>query len=607
MVFRAEQSEHLLRQKPYLRLYFQNFQRPSEYSAAHFSLESSDKGMLSVSYRRASRYTSESILLTSRYQPHREAERLLRAAFPAENRANSGKKREVILLLGLGAPALLGQLLKILEPGQICIAVDAHLELGRLLYSHSADLQNFLLRPGCHLFCGREMRPLLRQYLESLPAEGFRGLRIVHHPASLRLAPQFYSEVESETGNLLKARLSDLLTRMKFEQLWLKNILLNCRYLPPADNPEAALYTVRGYENILKGRPGLLVAAGPSLTESLEYLSLLQERAFILAVDTALAPLLAANIRPHAVISLDAQPHSLFSFLGFDLSSILLFADLVAQPHLLRKTRPAKVVFSTTTKLVVSASGEANWEFTPGTQYAHTIHGPIGGLQSGGSVATSGFDLLRFLGCDPLILIGQDLAYSDRCIHANGTHHYIRWLTALSRCKSLPGIIENIVNRRKTFQTTAIDGKSILTDYVLNIYRQWFEDSFSRCQQSVVNLTARGAVLKNALRPKDSLQFIRSLPKMEKLPEPLTDCRPLHRFHHPQEEKLYHAVCKTIEGQQSSAQLVETFPFMQPIISQAELYIRRNAARLDSKKESDILREKSLEALKEIERVLSRG
>ena len=57
----------------------------------------------------------------------------------------------------------------------------------------------------------------------------------------------------------------------------------------------------------------------------------------------------------------------------------------------------------------------------------------LGDVQSGGSVATSGLDLLRGLGYDPIILIGQDRAYTGREIHSTGTHHNEKWLINLSR------------------------------------------------------------------------------------------------------------------------------------------------------------------------------
>ena len=44
-----------------------------------------------------------------------------------------------------------------------------------------------------------------------------------------------------------------------------------------------------------------------------------------------------------------------------------------------------------------------------------------GGLPMSGSVSTVAFGLARLLGCSPIVLVGQDLAYSGGRTHAAGT------------------------------------------------------------------------------------------------------------------------------------------------------------------------------------------
>ena len=56
---------------------------------------------------------------------------------------------------------------------------------------------------------------------------------------------------------------------------------------------------------VLRGLPAVIVAAGPSLDRNLPALRLLNGRAVLVAVDTAVRPLLAAGIEPHIVVSVD--------------------------------------------------------------------------------------------------------------------------------------------------------------------------------------------------------------------------------------------------------------------------------------------------------------
>ena len=117
--------------------------------------------------------------------------------------------------------------------------------------------------------------------------------------------------------------------------------------------------------------------------------------------------------------------------------------------------------------------------------------------QSGGSVATSAFDIIRQMGFSPIFLTGQDLAYTGREIHSTGTHHNEKWLTVLNRKKSLEKINEEIVRKRETKYVKACDGGTVLTDYVLGIYKHWFEESAKTTTLEIYNVSSRGSYIEN--------------------------------------------------------------------------------------------------------------
>ncbi|PIU67624.1 MAG: hypothetical protein COS84_04395, partial [Armatimonadetes bacterium CG07_land_8_20_14_0_80_40_9] len=47
--------------------------------------------------------------------------------------------------------------------------------------------------------------------------------------------------------------------------------------------------------------------------------------------------------------------------------------------------------------------------------------GKRGGLGGGFSVATVAFELAKLMGCEPVVLIGQDLSFPTGMTHAEGT------------------------------------------------------------------------------------------------------------------------------------------------------------------------------------------
>ena len=605
----------LIKSKPYLAIYFAGDDLAADSSAddPRFHIEPAKNGEPVVCVTTDDYRTSRPTALASRYDPGKDAARIIAALSGRPIRGT-----DIVLVLGLGNPVILSQLIPMLGEKQICLAVDAHLELGRRLCAEDPDTLRYLARPGCHLFAGDKVLASLRSYIEGLPAERLSGLRVLRHPASLRLAPEFYETVEAEIRDIIKSKMSDLLTRFEFEQLWLKNILINSRYLPPGpdgreppiSSSQAAANaelpgketgnnappaksddtaTVSAFANALSGVPGLLVSAGPSLRDSLELIALAKSRAFILACDTALKPLLKAGIVPHAVITLDAQRHTLFAFQGTAPDATILFADLVSNPGVLRQVAAGYrgLVFSTTAQISYSADGTLHREVTPGTEHAELIHGMVGAVQSGGSVATSGFDLLRGLGCDPICIVGQDLAYTGRRIHTVGTHHQERWLPALSRTQSLEHIVESVVRKRKTRPVPAIrrdppaaqahdegearriesraagakDGgadrpdATVLGDYVLNLYRLWFDQSIPAVETRVVNLSAAGQHLDGAEHPANTLGFVRGLPEIADPGAIFANVQPPRAYDHPRNRELQTALGRLLDRLESTEDL----------------------------------------------------
>ena len=144
---------------------------------------------------------------------------------------------------------------------------------------------------------------------------------------------------------------------------------------------------------------------------------------------------------------------------------------------------------------------------SPGCDYLeeeHLIEGEPGivpgDLQSGGSVATSVFDLLRLMEFDKIILVGQDLAYTRREIHTPGTHHTDEWLgRTTNRLQPIENINERVIRRRHTKRETSLTGRPIVTDYILSLYRDWFANAVSQLPDKVYNATRDGLQLPGAL------------------------------------------------------------------------------------------------------------
>ncbi|OHD64031.1 MAG: hypothetical protein A2176_05405 [Spirochaetes bacterium RBG_13_51_14] len=330
----------------------------------------------------------------------------------------------------------------------------------------------------------------LSAVFEEVDITGFRGIAHYIHRPSYQIHREFYDGVMREMSQYISSKISDLLTRFEFEERWVENILHNIHHL---------FTSIRVLQLFGKfpGCPGVIVSAGPSLRKNLYLLGQMRERALIVAVDTAARVLQKKNFVPHIIMTLDAQKYSLKHFLGLHAGGAALLADLVCYPPVVRSYCGWKIL-SATSKYYTAADGRLSRETTPLMGWIEKHVEPIGDIQSGGSVATSAFDLLLNMGCSPIILVGQDLAYTGREIHCSGTYHNDEWLPRTSRLHGLDTINQNIVRKRKIKYVPAYGGMGlVISDFVFDLYRGWFEDSARKVSVPVINATEGGARISN--------------------------------------------------------------------------------------------------------------
>jgi hypothetical protein len=351
----------------------------------------------------------------------------------------------------------------------------------------------------------------LPMIFEEINMSGFRGISHYIHRPSYLISREFYDSIAQNIKQYISSKVSDLLTRFEFEERWVDNIFTNL-HETCSSGLAADLF------GRFKGYPGIIVSAGPSLRKNAHILNSLKERALILSVDTAAKALEKNGVIPHFIMTLDAQKHSVKHFLGLKNQSPALLADIVSYPAILRKYSGRKFI-STTSKYYISSQNENIRETTPVMDWLEKSIQPVGDIQSGGSVATSALDLMMNLGCDPIILVGQDLAYTGREIHCSGTHHNDDWLQKINRVLNLDTINQRVIRKRKIKYVESFGGEGkTISDFVLDLYKSWFEDSAQKISQEIINATEGGARIKNTIEKK-LLQITEETPEKEKTPD----------------------------------------------------------------------------------------
>jgi hypothetical protein len=206
----------------------------------------------------------------------------------------------------------------------------------------------------------------------------------------------------------------------------------------------------------------------------------------IIAVQTMLKPLLAAGIEPDFVTSLD-----------YNTVSTRFFENLEES--------------GSTGRVHLVAEAKANWnvlDVFPGTM--SVIHNdfagrllrdavpPRMGMKAGATVAHLSFYLAEFLGCDPIILTGQDLGFVDGLYYKPGTAIHETWGVELGRFNSLETKEwERIVRSRQILRKIPdVHGHPMYTEEQFFVYLQQFERDFAQTRERgvrVIDATEGGA------------------------------------------------------------------------------------------------------------------
>lgn len=292
------------------------------------------------------------------------------------------------------------------------------------------------------------------------------GRRLLYEASGGRVAlfsPPAYGqaapEVEAAARDILERTRSrayvDNQTRKSRGQDWLDHLATNIKQM--IELPDATLLA-----GVLEGAPAVVVGAGPSLDLSLRDLPLAQGKALILAAASALGPLARAGVTPHLAFALEAADESR-QFAGADQARTILAAASSGHPRHFSEWAGPRALFHLQPWLVGLAG------------LGHC-------LPTGGHATSAAFSLALLWGCDPVILVGQDLAFSGGRSHA----------------QHRPGGEDE--GRPSTTHVPAIGGGEVETSHIMLSYITWYQEAagFLRAHhpgRRVVNATAQGAAL----------------------------------------------------------------------------------------------------------------
>ncbi len=409
-------------------------------------------------------------LFNSQYGPWKEADR------QAEEILD--KRPDSVALFGLGCGYLMRSLLKrgtekifIYEPSmEILKGVLQKIDLSREFSGQRVYIANYI-----GPFIAR-----IQQFTEGMDSI------IGYHTMPYRL--NFQGELKEFLIKIENAHTSQMVgikTEIDSRLDWIMNYFANIEAF-------AKYPSVDVLKKKFKGVPMVIVGAGPSLRKNVKLLAKIKDRAFIVSAITAYKSLLSYGIVPHAVIAGEKVDLEEYFDGGEVDSSVRLILSEVSHPQMFKREAKSKFIFYSP-YIALSLEQASLW-------------GSKSFVSIGGSVTTAMFDMGVMFGCDPIIFLGQDLAFDKDMTHVGGGVYDKQRIT-INKEKGLVTVKEHYISGHQRTIThklqwlKGIDGVPVASKYDWVTFHQWLERYTALLKEQypairVFNATEGGAFIK---------------------------------------------------------------------------------------------------------------
>lgn len=230
------------------------------------------------------------------------------------------------------------------------------------------------------------------------------GMRIFEHLPSLRLAPDFYRQALDAFRHGIRLQMVNVSTAFHLGYDFGRALISNIPNLA-LDPPLSRL------QRMLEGKPVILVASGPSLKKNMHLLENLRGQMPMIAAGSAYTILTGEGIIPDFVVSVDPLPLNYDYYVQCARDETCLIYESKLYPPVVSLFKGPR--FAAFTQGKSSDTSLTSW-------LAHLVGKNDSFISAQGTVASAAFSLARLLGANPIILVGQDLAFTDGFNYAPG-------------------------------------------------------------------------------------------------------------------------------------------------------------------------------------------
>ncbi|WP_096202433.1 motility associated factor glycosyltransferase family protein [Bacillus sp. FJAT-45350] len=396
----------------------------------------------------------------------------------------------VIMCIGLGMGYEVKEIIARKAKGTKVLILEPNLNILKMALEYN-DLEEVLSSNYVFLAGGNleNIKYQLKVLKGSMMYFLTKSPEMVFLPYGLKVYDQTsLKEIIYEMKNTVVAQLKGVGNSVEDTLLGINHTFSNMEHI--LDSPN-----IFNLEKLYKGYPAICVAAGPSLEKNIDMLREVQDKALIFCADTIYEKLLDNGIVADG-ISIIERPKKVYNILYKGKSEVFhentaLLANMVVYPKILQEYPGVKVIYSRTGTTFDRSLGES----IPS----------LNNLDIGQSCAHVSFATAKALKCDPIILLGQDLAYGETGFtHARGTY--------------AENNTESDNNGQETIFVTSYNQDNVVkTTPIWDMFRRWFESVIQIDGSfTYINATEGGAYIDGAIH----MSFKEAIEKYLKESEP---------------------------------------------------------------------------------------
>lgn len=379
---------------------------------------------------------------------------------------------DTIIILGLGLTYHLKDLLSTYkEKNKIIVEPDYNIFVKSLEY---IDLEEILNNSNTELIVSNESDEVFNELAALYHNTNIYSLKFVQLGYYNNIYGGYWQDIQREYIKFFNNQVINIRTIQKFNMMWIYNFFMNILKIEKTAN-------IIEFKNKFKGIPAVIVAAGPSLKNEIEMIKTIKNKALIIAAGSSVNALIKNDIIPHIMLGIDG---------GNDMSEIY---NQVKRDDILF-TYVCNMHFDCVNKykgpmMYIRSNSEPHVDY-----FETAIEQKTEYITAGGSVANVSLDFAVKLGCNPLVLVGQDLAYTDMMTRVEGT-------IGADDYSKKPEIMKN---DKRFVETEDMYGNPIYTNQVFLTMKYWFEEYFKNNNEknTFINATTGGLSLNYAEKMK---------------------------------------------------------------------------------------------------------